>query len=80
MVLRECEICKNKINLDMHPSGLVFDDHIFICQKCCDNKSEEEITEWSESKMRQPGCGMPIALWLIHEQNKDKQMMSRQKF
>jgi len=35
--------------------------------------------EWSRSTMQDPGCGMPIALWLIHEQNKDKPLFSKRK-
>jgi hypothetical protein len=29
--------------------------------------------------MQSPVDGMPIALWLVHEQNKDKTMMSARK-
>jgi hypothetical protein len=29
--------------------------------------------------MKTPETGMPIGLWLIHEQNKDKPMLSRTK-
>jgi hypothetical protein len=29
--------------------------------------------------MQNPGCGMPIAIWLIHEQNKNKPIFSRKK-
>jgi hypothetical protein len=29
--------------------------------------------------MQSPNSGMPIALWLIHEQNKDKTMMTFKK-
>jgi hypothetical protein len=35
--------------------------------------------EWTQNVMRRPEVGMPISLWLIHEQNKDKQPFLRQK-
>jgi hypothetical protein len=79
MVTRTCGICKQEIDLNEHQSGLVFDDTYFVCEKCCEHTSEEELHSWSESIMRNPGCGMPIGLWLIHEQNKDKTILTRQK-
>ena len=77
MVIRVCGVCKTEIDLNDHQSGLVFEDNIFVCEKCCDSKSEHDMTEWSQSIMKTPGTGMPIGLWLIHEQNKDKPMLSR---
>jgi len=59
--------------------GLVFDDKFFICADCRTNTSDQEIMEWTQSVMRQPGAGMPISLWLISEQNKDKQPFIRHK-
>ncbi len=79
MVIRTCGVCKTEIDLNQHQTGLVFEDKIFICQPCCEHASEEDIKEWTESIMKQPGVGMPIALWLIHEQNKDKPLLSRVK-
>ena len=79
MVLRVCGVCKTEIDLHDHQSGLVFEDNIFVCENCCQSKSEHDIQEWSQSIMKQPGTGMPIGLWLIHEQNKDKPMLSRTK-
>ena len=63
----------------MHQSGLVFKDRHFVCEQCSKKHSDEEINEWSKSVMRQPECGMPIALWLIHEQNKGKQVLIQHK-
>lgn len=77
MVMRLCGVCKTEINLNDHQSGLVFEDNIFVCEHCCESKSDEDIKEWSHSIMKKPGSGMPICLWLIHEQNKDKPMLSR---
>ena len=74
-----CSKCNNKISLHEHQSGLVFDDKFFICQDCCSSNSNEEIIKWTESVMQHPRTGMPIALWLIHEQNKDKPLFTKQK-
>jgi len=76
---KTCGICQNKFHLHDHQSGLVFDDKIFVCEACSKSTSEHDIMEWSSSIMQKPGSGMPIALWLIHEQNKDKPMFSKRK-
>jgi hypothetical protein len=57
----------------------VFNDKHFICAECRKNTSNEDLTDWSKTIMQSPTAGMPIALWIIHEQNKDKIMMSRKK-
>ena len=72
-----CSICHNTFHLHEHQNGLVFEDKLFICEECSVNRSD--ILEWSKSIMQQPGSGMPIALWLIHEQNKNKPMFSKQR-
>ena len=79
MVIRICGICKSEIDLNEHQSGLVFEDNIFVCKDCCEHQTEQEIVEWSQSIMRTPDVGMPIGLWLIHEQNKDKPLLSKSK-
>ncbi len=79
MVERTCEKCKHVIDLNEHKSGLVFEDKIFICEPCSNHTSEEEIKEWKQSVMHCSENGMPIALWLIKEQNKDKTMFSMKK-
>lgn len=48
----------------------------FVCETCCTKHSHEELNQLGETMMNVSGNGMPIALWLIHEQNKDKTMMS----
>ncbi|MEF8879471.1 MAG: hypothetical protein V5A64_03660 [Candidatus Thermoplasmatota archaeon] len=65
--------------MDENLSGLVFDDQHFLCEECCNKYTDEEIYNLTESVMHEPGKGMPIALWLLHEQNKDKLMMSVKK-
>ena len=72
---KTCSICSKKISLSENPSGLVFNDEHFICEDCCSDHSEEEISIWTKNVMQNPENGMPIALWLIHEQNKDKHLM-----
>ncbi len=79
MSVKICGICQNKFHLHNHQSGLVFKDKIFVCEECSKNTSENDIMDWSRSIMQNPGCGMPIALWLIHEQNKDKPLFSKRK-
>lgn len=79
MIERSCEICKSKIELSDNSTGLVFDDRFFICSDCQANKSEEEIQEFCNSVMQHPDNGMPIALWLIHEHNKDMPIFSQKK-
>ena len=74
-----CMVCSKKINIDEHPLGLVFEDKHFVCEDCCSEHSSEEIFNWTKSVMNSSETGMPIGLWLIHEQNKDKTMMSSMK-
>jgi ribosome-binding protein aMBF1 (putative translation factor) len=76
---KTCEICSRKISLKEHPSGLVFRDEIFVCEDCADKHSHEEIKRFTKTTMQNPENGMPIGLWLIHEQNKNKTMMTVKK-
>jgi hypothetical protein len=59
-----------------NPSGLVFDDEHFLCEDCS-QLSEYALSQWTKTVMQSPSKGMPIALWLIHEQNKDKSILSK---
>ena len=79
MTEKTCSVCSRKISLVDNPSGLVFNDEHFICEECCNDHSEEEIFSLTKNVMQSPQNGMPIALWLIHEQNKDKPLMSSKK-
>jgi hypothetical protein len=74
-----CEICSNKISLSDHLFGLVFQDNLFICQDCTKKHTHEEIRCFTKTTMQNPINGMPIGLWLIHEQNKNKTMMTVKK-
>jgi hypothetical protein len=79
MAEKTCELCKTKFYLQENQHGLVFNDKFFICEDCHKHTSEDDLTTWSRSIMRTPQSGMPISLWLIHEQNKDKDLYSHQK-
>ena len=72
-----CEMCKTKFHLNQHKTGLVFDDKIFICEQCTTTATDEDLLEWSHTIMRTSENGMPVALWLIHEQNKNKPMFTK---
>jgi hypothetical protein len=76
---KTCEICSKKILLHEHLSGLVFRDEFFVCEECTGKHSLEEIQRFTKTIMQNPENGMPIGLWLIHEQNKDKTMMTVKK-
>lgn len=79
MMTQACGICKSEIDLQKQGGGLVFDDHWFVCEHCVDRTSEEELRDWSSKMIGSPGCGMPIALWLIHEHNKDMPLFTTKK-
>jgi hypothetical protein len=74
---KKCNFCNREIILNTNLSGLVFDDKYFLCEKCHDTHSDKELGNWVKSIMKDPTSGMPISLWLIHEQNKDKTFMTR---
>jgi hypothetical protein len=71
-----CELCSKRISLKEHPLGLVFENSIFVCEDCSTRHTREEITKLSKTIMISSRNGMPIALWLIQQQNKDKTMMT----
>jgi len=73
---KTCDLCSRRIALNENPSGLVFNDKHFLCEDCCSSHSEEDLANWTNTVMQKPGSGMPIALWLIKEQNKNKTMMT----
>lgn len=74
---KTCSICSKQISLSEHPLGLVFEDKVFVCEDCSNKHSKEELNV--KTTMQNPDNCMPIALWLIHEQNKDKTMMTFRK-
>ena len=76
---KTCDVCSKKISLDHNHLGLVFNDEHFVCQDCCTTHSNEELRNLTKTVMHTTENGMPIGLWLIHEQNKDKTMMTVKK-
>ncbi|MDH7516771.1 MAG: hypothetical protein QHH19_00210 [Candidatus Thermoplasmatota archaeon] len=76
---KTCSLCSRKMNLKENLSGLVFRDDYFLCEECRSSHSEEYIENWTKTVMNISENGMPIALWLIHEQNKQKEMMVRKR-
>jgi hypothetical protein len=74
---KKCDLCNRDMTLKTNLSGLVYDDKHFLCEQCHDNHSNEELDDWIKTKMKDPKKGMPISLWLIHEQNKDKTFMTK---
>jgi hypothetical protein len=79
MTEKTCGKCSRKITLDENLSGLVFNDELFLCEDCCNKNNEFDLMDWTRTIMKSPQNGMPIALWLIHEQNRDKILMSGNK-
>lgn len=71
-----CSICNRKFSLHENPYGLVFKDKLFVCGDCSDKHGSEDLKHLTKTTMQDPYNGMPIGLWLIHEQNKDKTMMT----
>jgi len=76
---KTCSICSRKFTLNQNLSGLVFSDEHFVCEECSATRNKEQLTKLTKTIMQSPHNGMPIALWLIHEQNKDKTMMTFKK-
>lgn len=72
LATRICDQCKEVINLENNLSGLVVHDSYFLCEKCCNNLSKEELDKWTKSRMAKPGDLKPVALWLMREKNKNK--------
>ena len=79
MTEKTCVKCSRKISLNENLYGLVFNDEIFLCEDCCNKHSDKDLINWTRTIMQSPQNGMPIALWLIHEQNKNKIIMSGSK-
>lgn len=79
MTTRKCEICDQHFNLKTNRLGLVIDNDHFICESCNLHLNEQDREHLSVSVMHSEVKEMPIALWLIQEQNKDKPFMSIKK-
>jgi len=74
-----CSKCHKHFSASQHQSGLVFNDRLFVCEDCIEDTPEAEFERWVSVKIEESTVGMPIGLWLIHEQNKDKQLFIQSK-
>ena len=74
-----CNKCHTVFSPSDHEQGVVINDTIFICEEC-HTKHNEECNDQEPLITKQiDGNQMPIALWLIQQQNKGKSFMSRKK-
>lgn len=72
-----CGVCNRDFELEDNKLGIVLDDELFVCEECHNHMDENEKQSLFDSTvMHAPRKEMPIALWLIQEQNKDKPFMS----
>jgi hypothetical protein len=76
LITKKCEICEKDFNLLHNRLGLVIDEHHFICESCNKELTDDDREHLPVSVMQSDIKEMPIALWLIQEQNKDKPFMS----
>jgi RNase P subunit RPR2 len=74
-----CEKCHTHFIPDKHELGLVVNDSVFICEDCHNKMIETEDIDSISLSTKINQKGMPIALWLIEQQNKGKQFMSMKK-
>jgi len=65
--------------LHEHRSGIVVDNKFFICEHCHETVDEEDTPVTLSNIKTASHKEMPIALWLIQEQNKGKSFMSIKK-
>ena len=74
-----CDKCNTQFTPVNHELGLVVNDSIFICEDCHHKMIENDPPEKISPSTKVNSNGMPIALWLIEQQNKGKQFMSMKK-
>jgi len=74
---RICGVCNHDFSLEENRLGVVLDDELFVCEDCHQNMDDEKKQIFLSTIMRIPRKEMPIALWLIQEQNKDHPFMSQ---
>lgn len=79
MTKKVCKICNKDMDLHQNRSGVVIDNKFFICEQCHETADVEEEGFDLSSIMSAKHKEMPIALWMIQEQNKDKTFMSIKK-
>ena len=74
-----CKKCQNAFSPVENSQGIVIDNNIFVCEDCHQHTTEDNLFEEFSSSKQILNNEMPIALWLIKEQNKGKSFMSRKK-
>ena len=74
-----CHKCHTAFSPVENGQGIVIDNHVFICEDCHQKNTDESVFEEFSSSKQILNNEMPIALWLIKEQNKGKSFMSRKK-
>ena len=74
-----CNKCHTAFSPVENSQGIVIGNNIFICEDCHDHNTDEDLSEEFSSSKQILNNEMPIALWLIKEQNKGKSYMSRKK-
>jgi len=74
-----CNKCHTAFSPVENSQGIVIDNNIFVCEDCHQHTAEENLFEEFSSSKQILNNEMPIALWLIKEQNKGKTFMSRKK-
>jgi hypothetical protein len=65
-----CDICEQEFEFEKNLSGLVIQDKIFLCEKCCQNASNDNLMNLTKSKSANPKDVRPIALWLMDNSNR----------
>lgn len=73
-----CDICNQHFHPDQNRSGMVINEDHFVCETCTKKLESDEMLI-NSSIMADETKTMPIALWLIKEENKDKHFMSVKK-
>ena len=72
-----CGICNRDFDLEENKLGIVLDDELFICEDCHQKMNDDEKQQvFYSTVMHTTRKEMPIALWLIQEQNKDKPFLT----
>ena len=71
-----CHKCHTTFSPVEHSQGIVISDQFFFCEDCSQHDIGEVESEELCSSKQILDNEMPIALWLIKEQNKGKTFMS----
>lgn len=67
-----CDFCKKEIFFDENLSGLVIFNKFFVCEECCTNTTNNDLSYWAEMKNAKLTDIKPIALWQMEEKHKTR--------